>query len=96
VIADPSALPYLMTPEQFAELLQVGRREFERMRTSGHLPPCRKIGRRRRWRRDQVLAWLDAGQPPLPRLLPPTREKRGIVLRRKPQPARTPHGGAQC
>ncbi|MGQ0502090.1 MAG: helix-turn-helix transcriptional regulator [Panacagrimonas sp.] len=50
----------LLRAEEVTRLLGVSRSWFERLMASGDGPQCFKVGRMRRWRRPDVLRWIDA------------------------------------
>lgn len=56
---DPSELPYLLRAEEVAGLLRVTRKAVYSMVDRGELPGVTKIGRRVRFQRDALLAWLN-------------------------------------
>lgn len=60
-------VPELLTPQQAAELLNIGQRTLWRYSRSGQAPRPIKIGAAKnapvRYRRDVLLAWIDAGCP---------------------------------
>lgn len=49
----------LLTFSELAELLRVSRSTAWRMLRSGDFPVWILVGRRRRWRREDVAAWLE-------------------------------------
>jgi excisionase family DNA binding protein len=61
--ASPSE-PLLITAEEFAELMQVSVRSVWRLRSAGEIPEPVRIGGTIRWRREEVLQWIEAGCPP--------------------------------
>ena len=52
--------PELLTEAEAARLLSISRDSFRRRVADGTLPPGVKLARLRRWRRDGLLAALDA------------------------------------
>ncbi len=62
---DPAAgeKPLMMTAEDIAFELQASVRTVRRMELCGKLPRPWRIGRLVRWRRAEILDWIDAGQP---------------------------------
>ena len=56
--------PALLDVGQVAGLLQCSTVHVYRLRDAGKLPRPIKIGRLLRWRRDDLLDWLQAGCPP--------------------------------
>lgn len=48
----------LITQRQFAELLGVHVRTFQRMRSDGEVPPPLAIGARPKWRRSDAERWI--------------------------------------
>ena len=49
----------LLTADQVAQHLQISRRALYEMRYQGGGPPAIKVGRRLRFRRREVEAWID-------------------------------------
>ena len=58
----PAAPPELLNRIEVAALLRVSPRTIDTMVASDAIPSF-KVGGSRRFRRDEVLAWLDAGCP---------------------------------
>jgi len=60
--------PLLLTLSDVARLLRISRRQVHRLLSSGRLPPADvNLGygsRGRRWRRDLLTMWVEAGCPP--------------------------------
>ncbi|NVB41540.1 helix-turn-helix domain-containing protein [Pseudenhygromyxa sp. WMMC2535] len=56
---DGAALPYLLRADEVAELLRVSRKAVYCMVDRGEIPGVTKIGRRIRFHRDDLLAWLE-------------------------------------
>ncbi len=50
----------LKSASQVAEYLQVSARKFEQMVRAGDAPSYLKLGRLRRWRMEDVMAWVAA------------------------------------
>ena len=65
---DPAQLPAtakLLNVKDLAALLRVGRTKVWQLDKTGRLGPQKiKLGSCARWRRDEVVAWIDAGMPP--------------------------------
>lgn len=55
--------PALLSDVQVAQFLGFSRRKIRSMDSMGHLPMSLKIGRSRRWRRDELERWIAAGCP---------------------------------
>lgn len=57
--------PELLTPTQAAALLGLGRTTFDQLQAEGRIGPrpVRLSPRLIRWRRAELVAWLDAGLP---------------------------------
>lgn len=55
-------LPELLTVEEVAALLRVERGTLYTWNYMGRGPVCQKVGSRLRYRRSDVLAWLDAAR----------------------------------
>lgn len=53
------ALPYLLCADEVASLLRVSRKAVYCMVDRGEIPGVTKIGRRVRFHRDSLLAWID-------------------------------------
>jgi excisionase family DNA binding protein len=60
--ASPSE-PLLITAEEFAELMQVSVRSIWRLRSAREIPEPLRIGGNIRWRREEVMEWINAGCP---------------------------------
>ena len=58
------AIATLMNVNQVAEFLGVSVRQVWNLRTEGLLPQPVRLGRSSRWRRSELIAWVDAGCPP--------------------------------
>lgn len=58
-------LAVLLTAEELAEMLKVAVRTVWRLRSSGKLPRPVSIGSSIRWRKNEIVAWIDAGCPSL-------------------------------
>lgn len=65
-----SIIPELLTKQQAAVLCGVSDRTLMRLADAGRAPPPVKLGADRRaavrWQRSRLLAWIDAGCPPVP------------------------------
>jgi predicted DNA-binding transcriptional regulator AlpA len=59
-----STLPPLLTTAQAAKLIGCGERTFWRWSRSGIAPKPIKISGLVRYRRDEILVWVDNGCPP--------------------------------
>ena len=57
------AAPMMMTAEEIAECLQVSTRTVWRLKAKGDLPKSVKVGRAVRWRRADILQWIEQGCP---------------------------------
>ena len=56
--------PLLMTAGDLAESMQIGERTLWRMDAAGEIPrPAKLPGRLKRWRRDEIIEWLEADCP---------------------------------
>ncbi len=64
----------LLNTEECATLHGVSRSTWLRLADSGKAPWGVKLGRCRRWRRTELIAWLDAGCP----LCDPRRTRAGV------------------
>ena len=53
-------LPLLLSDREAAEMLRIGRATFWRLVKAGTLPKPVKLGGATRWRRDEVVAAVDA------------------------------------
>lgn len=62
--ASPVDGPLLLDAAETASLLGVGRSTFYRMVETGAVPAPVHLGRMRRWRRAEIVAWAAAGCPP--------------------------------
>ena len=61
----PTITPELLTPEQAAALLSVGRSTFDALQADGSIGPrpVRLSPRLVRWRRAELVEWVAAGLP---------------------------------
>lgn len=57
-------LPLLLNAAEAAALLGIGRSTFLRYDLTGIVPRGAKLGRVRRWPREELVAWTRAGCPP--------------------------------
>lgn len=64
-LADPASLPAILTVEEVAGLLRVGRKAVYTAIRRRKLPGVRRVGRSIRIRRDALLNWLGADDPRL-------------------------------
>ena len=55
--------PLLLSADQAAAFLGIGRSHLYSLHSSGRLPLPVKLGRRTLWRRDELSAWVAAGCP---------------------------------
>ena len=66
-MTDGQLKPVLLTVGDVAHVLRISTRQVYRLLSSGHLPPASvNLGlkkRGRRWRRDELLAWVRADCP---------------------------------
>ena len=60
---EPGSLPVLLTDAQVGDFLGMSRRTIRQMDTTGRLPQGLKLGRLRRWRRDELADWVKSGCP---------------------------------
>lgn len=51
--------PYYLTTEEVADLLRTPVATIYAWRHRSEAPPCRKVGKRLLWRRDEVIAWIE-------------------------------------
>lgn len=58
-----STAPLLLDAGEAARLLGIGRSTFYRLDETGGVPRGVHIGRMRRWRSDELRAWIAAGCP---------------------------------
>lgn len=58
-------LPELSTRQQLAELTGISVQTFARWAVEGNGPRITKLGHAARYRKDDVLAWLDASRKPV-------------------------------
>lgn len=49
--------------KELAKMLSVSVRHIERQDSAGRIPRPIRIGRSKRWRTDEITAWLEAGCP---------------------------------
>ena len=58
------SLDALLIPDTVAAALAgVSRATWHRLRAAGKLPPSVRLGRSIRWRRAEIVAWIDTGCP---------------------------------
>jgi excisionase family DNA binding protein len=62
-VPDTTFEPLLLTDREAAALCGLGRSTWHSLQAAGKVPPGLKIGRSRRWRRAELLAWIEAGAP---------------------------------
>jgi predicted DNA-binding transcriptional regulator AlpA len=56
--------PVLLDAAQISALLGIDKSFFYTLKATGRLPPAIRLSRRAvRWRKNQVMAWIDAGCP---------------------------------
>jgi excisionase family DNA binding protein len=58
-----AAAPMMMTADEIADCLQVSTRTIWRLKAKGDLPKSVNVGRAVRWRRSDILAWIEQGCP---------------------------------
>lgn len=59
----PTTLPLLLTTHQVSELTSLGERTVWRYSRSGAMPNPVRIGGAVRFRRDEILDWIEQGCP---------------------------------
>ena len=64
---NPGDLPAILTIEEVAGFLRIGRATAYRAARRGELPGCVRLGKTLRVSRDRLLAWLEQGQAPITR-----------------------------
>ena len=57
-------LPHLLTADEVAKFLRVSRKAVYCMVDRGEIPGVTRIGRRVRFHRDSLFAWLEANRAP--------------------------------
>ena len=55
--------PMMMTADEIATCLGISSRTVWRLKAKGDLPKSVKIGRAVRWRKSDILAWIEQGCP---------------------------------
>jgi excisionase family DNA binding protein len=55
--------PLLIPDTQAAALVGVCRATWHRLRAANKLPPAVRLGRAVRWRREEIVEWIQAGCP---------------------------------
>ncbi len=55
--------PIMMTADEIATCLGISSRTVWRLKAKGDLPKSVKIGRAVRWRKSDILAWIEQGCP---------------------------------
>jgi predicted DNA-binding transcriptional regulator AlpA len=53
----------LWTAKQVAAFLKVSTRQVHRLTVDALMPACIRLGGNIRWRKEEIIAWLDAGAP---------------------------------
>ena len=61
--APVTVAPLLLDSRAAAKLLGISRAHFYKLYLSGRTPRPVRLGRSVRWRREELVAWLDAGCP---------------------------------
>jgi excisionase family DNA binding protein len=59
----PAVEALLLADKAAAAMAGVSRATWHRLRAAGKLPPAVRLGRAVRWRRDELVAWIEAGCP---------------------------------
>jgi len=59
-----AGMPLLLDAAEASCLLGIGRSTFYRLDETGVVPRGVRLGRMRRWRSDELRAWIAAGCPP--------------------------------
>ena len=59
----PAVEALLLTDREAAALCGLGRSTWRRLQAAGKVPPPVKLGRSCRYRKSELLAWIDAGCP---------------------------------
>ena len=59
----------MMTADELANTLQISKRQVWRLKAKGAIPKPVKIGTSVRWKRSDILEWIDAGCPVVSSLL---------------------------
>lgn len=54
----------LLSASQLAEMLGISERSVWRRDSAGHIPMAVNVGRSKRWRRREIIAWIAAACPP--------------------------------
>lgn len=60
---NPMQNPLLLSADQAAAFLGIGRSHLYGLHSSGRLPLPVRLGRRTLWRRDELTTWVKAGCP---------------------------------
>ncbi len=66
-LATPESLadaPMMMTVDEIANCLQVSVRTIWRLKAKGDIPKSVNVGRAVRWKRSDILDWIERGCPP--------------------------------
>jgi excisionase family DNA binding protein len=67
----------LLTVAETAELLRLSTSSVWRLSKSGEMPKPIHVGGRRLWRRDQLMAWIEAGGDAAPAVNETAKPRRG-------------------
>lgn len=80
--------PLLINVEEAADICRTSRTMFYKLNASGRTPKAVKLGSLTFWRREEILAWIEAGCPPRDKW----ESKRGAVgqEQKRPKPKRLP------
>jgi predicted DNA-binding transcriptional regulator AlpA len=56
--------PVLLPPSEVARILQISTRTLSRLRAADKIVGPIRVGHGVRWRKDELLKWIEAGCPP--------------------------------
>lgn len=62
-VMQPTPVSSLLTVAEVAAILAVSVRTVWRLNSGGQLPEAVSIGSSKRWRRDEIFAWIKTGCP---------------------------------
>lgn len=65
----PVVTPLLLRADECASLCGISRRTWDRLKTSGKLPPSHKLGNSRVWKRADIEMWVGWNMPHLERFV---------------------------
>lgn len=62
-MSDTAIMPELIDTEQLCTILNLHRSTLSRWMAAGRVPAPLPLGKPNRWRRDEIIGWIEAGCP---------------------------------